>query len=251
MRIALSEFSERPNHSPRRFLLTGRMMFSPQPAALAPLRVWVEGWLPEETTKVESNPALAEIERLGQRCLAGEIEAWDQLFPRVWPMLVTFVHRLYGSFDEQDAEDVAQAALESAMRSVRTCTGRGLFRGWLFGIAARQASNFHRARTAQKRGAERMVPLSENHYDQRDDRAASPCEASSARDRAAILQRALEELPDEDRELIQLHFFAELTCEEIGQARRLHPKAVASRLHRSRQALLVLLRRLHLTSHDG
>lgn len=226
------------------------MMFSPSPAVLEPLRSLAASWWTEEAAAPEPEPALAEIERLGWRCRGGDRQAWDLLFPRVWPILVTFVHRLYGGFDEHDAEDVAQASLEAAMRSAHTYSGRGHFRGWLFGIAARQASNHHRARSAQKRGAGRLVPL-EDGIDAQDHSAQTPEEMLSARDRAAILQRALDELSAENREIIQLHFFGELTCEQIGRALRMPTKTVASRLQRSRQTLLVLLRRYHLTSHDG
>lgn len=219
---------------------------------LVPLHLLVERWVESATSGPApcADPDLAEIECLGRRCGAGDRQAWDLLFPRVWPLLVGFVHRLYRGFTEHDAEDVAQAALEAAMRNAHTFRGRGLFRGWLFGIAARQASNLHRNRSARKRGAGKVVQLGEAD-DPHDERAASPAETLSARDRAAILHRALEALPPDDREIIQLHFFGDLTCEEIGQARGMNPKTVATRLLRARQALLGLLRRHHLTSHDG
>src|SRR3954454_847615 len=55
-----------------------------------------------------AQPKLDEIEALGRRCKDGDFAAWSLLFPKIWPLLVTFVHRLYHSFDQQDAEDVAQ-----------------------------------------------------------------------------------------------------------------------------------------------
>src|SRR4051794_29701502 len=52
-----------------------------------------------------ARPKFDEIEALGRRCHDGDLAAWTLLFPRIWPVLMTFVHRLYPSFDQQDAED--------------------------------------------------------------------------------------------------------------------------------------------------
>ena len=87
---------------------------------------------------------LAEIERLGERCKDGDASAWTALFPMVWPVLVRFINRLYHSLDEQDAEDVAQASLQAAIKGIHTFSGDGLFRAWLFGIASQRGSRFAR-----------------------------------------------------------------------------------------------------------
>lgn len=209
----------------------------------------------DEATAV-ANPVMAErsrleeIEMLGRRCAAGEFDAWDALFATAWPVLVTFVHRLYRSFDEQDAEDISQAALEAAIRGIHTFTGKGLFRGWLFGIAAKQAATFHRRRSARKRGIALMVPLHET-IDPGDDETQSPAEISAASDRAGILHQALDELEEVDRDLVHLHFFGELTFKEIAAIRKMNAKTVCTRLTRAREKLLVILARFNLTNADG
>lgn len=192
---------------------------------------------------------LEEIERLGRSCREGESTAWDPLFSAAWPVLVTFVHRLYRSFDEQDAEDVAQASLEAAIQGIRTFTDKGSFRGWLFGIATRQAAAFHRQRSARKRGAGLLVCL-KGSIEASDD-GQSPAEISAARDRAGILHRALDELDETDRDLVHLHFFGELTFKEIAAIRKMNPKTVCTRLTRARERLLVILARFNLRNADG
>ncbi len=197
-----------------------------------------------------SQPRLLEIEALGQRCKEGDLAAWTSLFPLVWPVLVRFVNRLYHSLDEQDAEDAAQASLEAAIKGIETFSGRGLFRAWLFGIAAQQARTLYRRKGAVKRGLKLLVPmgdLPERH----DDRAISPAEALAASDRLTILHRALEELSEDDRDLIHLHFFGELTFKEIGKVRNLNPKTVCTRLARCKGKLLNAVLRSNLTRADG
>jgi RNA polymerase sigma-70 factor (ECF subfamily) len=192
---------------------------------------------------------LEEIEALGRRCKNGDCAAWSLLFPKIWPILVTFVHRLYHSFDRQDAEDVAQASIEAALGAIDTFSGHGLFRAWLFGIAVRQAGNFYRSSSAKKRGAHLQVPL--NGFDDHKDEAKSPAEVSADNDRAAILHRAIDQLPEADRDLVHLHFFGELSFREIAEARAMNPKTVCTRVTRCKEKLLVTLARFDLTKSDG
>ena len=200
--------------------------------------------------RADADPRLAEIDALAVGCGAGDADAWTTLFPLVWPVLVTFVHRLYRSFGLEDAEDVAQSSLEAAIDRIGSYSGRGLFRAWLFGIAAKQAATLHRSRSAQKRARQFQVPL-DSAGESRDANAKSPRDISADNDRAAILHRAIEELAEVDRELVHLHFFGELTFEEIGRALRMNPKSVCTRLTRCKRELLVLLKRSNLTSCDG
>ena len=79
----------------------------------------------------------------------------------------------------------------------------------------------------------------------------SPSDATAENDRATILHRALEQLPEEDRDLVHLHFFGELTFKEIGAVRRMNPKTVYTRISRSKAKLLDLLIRSNLTRADG
>jgi RNA polymerase sigma-70 factor (ECF subfamily) len=190
-----------------------------------------------------------EIEALGRRCKEGDSAAWGVLFPKIWPVLVTFVHRLYHSFDQQDAEDIAQASIHASIRAIDSFSEKGLFRAWLFGIAVRQASTFHRARSAKKRGAQLLVPF--NGVDACQDEAKSPAEVSAENDRAAILHRAINQLPEADRDLVHLHFFGELTFREIAEARNMNAKTVCTRLTRCKERLLVTLARFDVTKSDG
>ena len=196
------------------------------------------------------DPKLAEIELLGQRCREGDSGAWSSLFPVVWPVLVAFINRLYHSLDEQDAEDVAQTSIEAAIKGIHTFSGSGLFRAWLFGIASQQARTLFRRKSAAKRGLTLLVPI--NHSTDRSDEAAqSPSDATAESERASILHRALEQLPEDDRDLVHLHFFGELTFREIGVVRKMNPKTVCTRLTRCKAKLLDLLIRSNLTRADG
>jgi RNA polymerase sigma factor (sigma-70 family) len=205
--------------------------------------------LPERPVLNAAPSKFDEIEALGRRCKEGDLAAWGVLFPKIWPVLVTFVHRLYHSFDRQDAEDIAQASIEAAIRAIGSFSEKGLFRVWLFGIAVRQAATFHRASSAKKRGAQLLVPF--NAVDDYQDEAKSPAEVSAENDRAVLLHRAINELPEADRDLVHLHFFGELTFREIAEARNMNAKTVCTRLTRCKERLLVTLARFDVTKSDG
>jgi RNA polymerase sigma-70 factor (ECF subfamily) len=204
---------------------------------------------PVECSALGREAKFEEIEALGRQCREGDFAAWRLLFPKVWPVLVTFVHRLYSSFARQDAEDVAQASLQAAIKAIGTFSGNGLFRAWLFGIAVRQAATFYRSSKASKRGAHLLVPFKD--FDDQQDEAKTPAEVSAENDRAALLHRAINELAEADRDLVHLHFFGELTFREIAEARSLNAKTVCTRLTRSKEKLLVALARFNLRRSDG
>ena len=203
----------------------------------------------DRSPKTTPPPKFDEIEALGRRCKEGDFAAWSLLFPKIWPVLVRFVHRLYHSFEQQDAEDVAQASIEAAIRSIDTFLETGLFRAWLFGIAVRQAATFYRSSSAKKRGTRLLVPF-DNCENQEDD-AKSPADVSAENDRAAILHRAISQLPESDRDLVHLHVFGELTFREIAEARNMNAKTVCTRLTRCKEKLVVSLARFDLTKSDG
>jgi RNA polymerase sigma factor (sigma-70 family) len=197
-----------------------------------------------------SDSDIAEIERLGVKCKEGDATAWTVLFPLVWPVLVRFVNRLYHALDEQDAQDVAQATLEAAITAIPTFSRRASFRAWLFAIASRQAHTLFRRKSATKRGLTLLVPISES-TDRADESAKSPAETTAENDRAAILHRALEKLPEHDRDLVHLHFFGELTFREIGIVRQMNAKTVCTRVTRAKAKLLDILIQSNLTRADG
>lgn len=206
--------------------------------------------LKTEARHCVSEPELAQIEALGLRCKDGDAAAWTSLFPLVWPVLVRFVNRLYHSLDEQDAEDVAQATLEAAITAIETFSSRASFRAWLFGIASQQARTLFRRKSAAKRGLTLLVPISDS-TERRDESAKSPSETTAENDRAAILHRALEQLSEDDRDLVHLHFFGDLTFREIALVRKMNAKTVCTRLTRAKAKLLGILIQSNLTRADG
>ncbi len=104
-------------------------------------------------------------------------------------------------------------------------------------------------KSAKKRGAALLVSL--DSFTERDDEGKSPSDLSAENDRAEILHRAIEALDETERDLVQLHFFGELTFREIAEARGMNAKTVCTRLIRCKEKLLLALIRSKLTNANG
>ncbi len=73
---------------------------------------------------------------------------------------------------------------------------------------------------------------------------ARPDQTLEARETEGIIQLALRELSDEQRELVVLRDVQQLSYEEIQEVTGLVPGTVKSRLHRARLALVEKVKRL-------
>lgn len=100
------------------------------------------------------------------------------------------------------------------------------FRAWLIRVL-RNLIIDHARRTSRFSDA----PLPE----QTDD--ASPETELLRREDIRALQKAMETLNDDERELLRLHYFARLSVNEIAAALRIDPGTSRVRLHRARLQL--------------
>ncbi|HEY8171906.1 MAG TPA: sigma-70 family RNA polymerase sigma factor [Dehalococcoidia bacterium] len=138
--------------------------------------------------------------------------------------------------DAATAEDVAQEAFIRAYRRIGSFRQGEPFRPWLLRIVVNLALNETRSRGRRlglvaRAGA--MAPRS----------AESPHREVAAADEASTLLRAINELPDDDRVVLYLRFFVELSEREIAAAIAKPQGTVKSRLHRASGRLRELIER--------
>lgn len=126
--------------------------------------------------------------------------------------------------------DVFLAAIDA---SSHYRSRRGVPRAWLFGIARNTIHNEFR-RAGRERDAVRRIQGS-NLLDEND--LARLQERIDAESLSRELFRALSELPDSEREAMELHAIDELSPREVGEALGISPVTARVRLHRARRAL--------------
>jgi len=138
--------------------------------------------------------------------------------------------------NDAEAEDVVQDACVRAMRyfsSLREADARA----WLFAIVR----NAWYSRVSRRGPAMGAIPL-DNARDERPDEALDPEERLLQQHTVARVRTAVEQLPDDFREVIVLREIEGLSYKEIAAVMRVPLGTVMSRLARARERLLAALK---------
>ena len=183
-----------------------------------------------ETASVTSEPlGVDNDEELVARCqeeLPDKTEAYLELLQKYEPMVYGTCLRMLGNV--QDAEETCQDAFVRVFHKIHQFEGRSAFKTWLF----RVVYNFcmtKRRNLATKR--ERGAAISEEITQEAAAQQANQLAEESAHKEA--VQKVLGKLSDDDREVIVLRFFSELSLEEIADVLELKLSATKMRLYRA------------------
>ena len=133
--------------------------------------------------------------------------------------------------DPEDAADVVAETFLVAWRRLDEVPNDARARLWLFGVARRVIANRHRAERRRTRLSERLAESLRTKLTTR------PAPA----DEAAEVLRAMGGLGEDDRELLLLVSWEELSPGEAAKVLGISSLAARSRLHRARRRLRTLL----------
>lgn len=134
--------------------------------------------------------------------------------------------------DRHGAEDLAQETLVEAWRSLGRFDGRCRFSTWLYGILRHRFLKglrrpAHAALTPLEAAAPEALVLHE----------PTPALAAEHAEDAVRVRRAVAELPDEHRQVVELRFFAGASLDEIAAVLACPLGTVKSRLHHGLEKL--------------
>jgi RNA polymerase sigma-70 factor (ECF subfamily) len=168
-------------------------------------------------------------EALARACAAGDPAAVAALFDRFHPMVTRCIRRLIG--DRPDVQDLLQATFLEIARGTATYDGeRGEVRTWLLAIATNMVRH-------HRRGAARRLRLFFAAARERPPAAADIDEQADARARLLVAQRALEALPDEQREAFVLCQLEGLPARDAARILGASEATVWKRVSKARRAL--------------
>ena len=188
----------------------------------------------------------APLERdLVARGRRGDAEAFAELVRLHQDAIYRLALRMVGP---DDAEDLAQQAFIKAWQALDRFDGASAFGTWLYRIAVNACLD-HLRRLARFR----PLPLEEVEWSVKaeDDVAEQVVDAADVDARRAALAWALEQLPSEDRQLLQLRTEEERSYEEIAALLGINSRTVGTRLFRARARLHALITtRLREHGHD-
>ncbi len=176
---------------------------------------------------------------LVREALAGDRRAFDLLVLRHGDMLFNLCFRMLG--DDDEAADCAQDAFIRAYRSLAGFRGEAAFTTWLYRIAVNTCKN--RLASSAYRRSRSMVLLEGTGADDAvlppDERAASsnPTVRFERGEREAAIQRALDELPPDEKTVAVLCDIEGRSYEETAALTDMRLGTVKSRLARARRRL--------------
>jgi len=164
-----------------------------------------EGLAPEE----------GEDRALVRRMAAGEQEALGLLYDRHSSRVYSLALHLLGS--ESDAEEVVEETFWQAWRQAgRYEDGRGSVPTWLGMITRSRALDRLRARARLREDALDALPERSTDGDDAP-LAGDPLANAESAERSALIRRAMEELPPEQRKVVELAYFGGLSQTEIAE----------------------------------
>ncbi|HLK22981.1 MAG TPA: sigma-70 family RNA polymerase sigma factor [Bryobacteraceae bacterium] len=144
----------------------------------------------------------------------GSREAFEELFARYREPLYGFFRRRLES--KARADDLMQETFLAVIRATSRYQPRALVRTYLYGIAIK-------------------LLAAERRRDRRSDPAPEPEIANI--DNSLWVRRALEQLDPQEREILMLREYEQLSYSEISDLLRLPVNTVRSRLFRARMSL--------------
>jgi RNA polymerase sigma-70 factor (ECF subfamily) len=184
------------------------------------------------------------------RCRRGEAAAWDELFDRHYAAAGRFIFQLGHDLTREDVEEICQEVFLSVIKNLGSFHAESQFQTWLFRIAANKARDYRERRHAAKRGGGRAA-ISLQAEDPESGLALDPPSPAPGPDgllmsaeQAALVHKALGQLGDPCREIIELRYFGDLSYDEISRSLKLNPKTVSSRLSKCLDQLEEIARKV-------
>lgn len=181
----------------------------------------------------EVDPAAVPDEALLRRHLDGDRSAFTTLMRRYERELFHFLIRFLG--DRAAAEDTFQEAFLQVHESAGSFDLSRRFRPWLFTIAANKGRDLLRSRIRRPACALDASPEGFDGEGQYVDllQAAStlPDEPAQREELRVLVQRTIQELPPNLREVLLLGYFHEFPYKQIADMLKIPVGTVKSRLH--------------------
>ena len=172
-----------------------------------------------------ASPAVSD-DALLQRLRGGDAASGEALVRRHSPALLQYLQRIAG---DQLAEELHQQTWLSVLDHIdkfdASVTGGG-FKAWLFRIATNKANDQWRSRGREKAAKEGMKLI----LDEEGPAAGHRMESS---EQAAKLRRAIELLPDAQRQVLMLRYYSDLKFVEIAEIVGCPLNTALGRMHKA------------------
>ena len=169
--------------------------------------------------------------QLIQHSLAGDQNAFANLVKKYQKSVHALAWRKVGDF--HIAEEITQDTFLQVYKKLATLKDPHRFEGWLYRIASRQCHAWLRKKRMQTQSLEETDTelIEKTTYSEyiAEEQAKAATEAQRS-----IVHKLLARLQESERTVVTLHYFGEMTCEEISRFLGVSASTVKSRLRRAR-----------------
>jgi RNA polymerase sigma factor (sigma-70 family) len=172
-----------------------------------------------------------------EQILAGNSNLFSQLVDRHKDKAYNLAFRICGNHEE--AEELAQDSFLKAYRSLKSFKMKSSFATWLYRIVYNTSISFVRIK---KKG---VLSLEDFPADATDFIGTSTNEEEAEQEyRTALINFALQKISEEERGLISLYYYEEMSNEEISDVTGISKPNIKVKLFRARQKMLEIIEKV-------
>ncbi|MHB1001528.1 MAG: RNA polymerase sigma factor [Armatimonadota bacterium] len=184
---------------------------------------------------------------LVRQYLSGDNHAFEVLFKKYQAPVFNIVNRMVNG---EDAYDLTQDIFCNALRALPSFRGDSKFSTWLYSIAKNACLNqIRRINRAREDSLEAMAE--DQPYTELADESVDVEATAETHEMQSIVNRVLASMPDDQRLLITLRDFEQLSYDEIGIITGMSLPTVKSRLHRARMVFKNKFRPYLASTREG
>ncbi|MDE0315227.1 MAG: RNA polymerase sigma factor [Candidatus Poribacteria bacterium] len=166
--------------------------------------------------------------------LAGDDSAFASLVEKHQKQVHALAWKKVGDF--HIAEEITQDTFLKVYQKLSTLKNPNQFSGWLYVIATRRCLAWLRKKRMDTESLEDIDSemIEEPTYSQY---VAEEQAKVTVDEQREVVKKLLAKLKESERTVMVLHYFGDMTCEEISRFLGVSPSAIKSRLSRARQRL--------------
>lgn len=180
---------------------------------------------------------------LVRKAKAGDGKAYDELTLLYKDIVFKIVQRMV--HNRQEAEDLTQEAFIKAYNSITSFNEEYAFSTWLFKIATNNCIDFFRKRKLRTHSMDETIRYKDDEIQQEyADPDPNVEKEIIASEKSRMIRKAIDELPEKYRIVIQLRHQEERSYEEIAEVLELPLGTVKARIFRAREMLNKSLRHI-------
>ena len=172
-----------------------------------------------------------------EQVLAGNINAFTYIVDRHKDKAYNLAFRICCNHEE--AEEITQDSFLKAYRALSSFKKKSSFATWLYRIVYNTAISYVRIRKKT------FLSLEDFPVDAKDFMANNTSEEDAEREyRKSLIDFAFQKISEEERSLISLHYYEEMSTEEISDVTGISKSNIKVKLFRARQKMFQIIEKV-------